>query len=182
MRNFNNPLDNIHIASPCAASWDEMYGSDRKRFCGECKLNVYNLSDMTRREAENLLLNSEGRLCVKFFRRADGTVLTKNCPVGWQAVKARVSKTAAAVFSLLAGFFGGLFTVGAANSLILLMPLGDVPAHSTETSRPQLIEAVAGEVGNLSEVEGRVDLDYYKKVQNQQGWTVGRKEPISATK
>ena len=70
MRNFTNPLDNIHIASPCPANWDEMFGDGRKRHCGECKLNVYNLSDMTRREAEDLLINSEGRLCVRFFRRA----------------------------------------------------------------------------------------------------------------
>ena len=62
MRKFNNPLDNIHIASPCNANWEEMFGNERKRHCGECRLNVYNLSDMTRRAAENLLVNSEGRL------------------------------------------------------------------------------------------------------------------------
>jgi len=109
MSKFTNPLDNIHVASPCPANWDEMFGDDRKRFCGDCKLNVYNLSEMTRREAENLLYNSEGRLCVRFFRRADGTVLTKNCPVGWQAVKQRVSRVATAVFSIVAGLFGGIF-------------------------------------------------------------------------
>lgn len=108
MRKFTNPLDSIHVASPCSADWNEMYGNDRKRFCSDCKLNVYNLSDMTRQEAENLLMISEGRLCVRFFRRADGTVLTKNCPVGWQAVKQHVSRVATAAFSIIAGFFGGL--------------------------------------------------------------------------
>lgn len=108
MRKFTNPLDNFHIASPCPANWDEMFGDDRKRFCGGCKLNVYNLSKMTRREAENLLYNSEGRLCVRFFRRADGTVLTKNCPVGWAAVKQRVSRVAMAVFSMVAGIVTGV--------------------------------------------------------------------------
>lgn len=109
MRQFNNPLDNIRIASPCKADWNEMYGDERKRHCGECKLNVYNLSDMTRREAENLLINSEGRLCVRFYRRTDGTVLTKNCPVGWQAVKQRVSRVATAAFSMIAGLFSGIY-------------------------------------------------------------------------
>lgn len=109
MRKFTNPLDNIHVASPCSANWDEMFGDDRKRHCGDCKLNVYNLSNMTRREAEDLLVNSEGRLCVRFFRRADGTVLTKNCPVGWQAVKRRMSRIATAAFSMVAGIFGGIF-------------------------------------------------------------------------
>ena len=109
MSKYTNPLDNIHIASPCSANWDEMFGDARKRFCGDCKLNVYNLSDMTRQDAENLILNSEGRLCVRFFRRADGTILTKNCPVGWQAVKQRVSRIATAAFSMVAGLFGGVF-------------------------------------------------------------------------
>ena len=108
MRKFTNPLDNIQVASPCSADWNEMYGNDRKRFCGDCKLNVYNLSDMTRQEAENLLMSSEGRLCVRFFRRADGTVLTKNCPVGWQAVKHRVSRVTTAAFSIFAGLFTGV--------------------------------------------------------------------------
>ena len=108
MRKFTNPLDKIHIASPCSANWNEMYGNERKRFCGDCRLNVYNLSDMTRREAENLLLTSEGRLCVRFFRRTDGTVLTKNCPVGWQAFKRRASRVATATFSIFAGLFTGV--------------------------------------------------------------------------
>lgn len=109
MRRFDNPLDNIRIASPCSANWDEMFGDDRKRFCGECKLNVYNLSNMNRRDAENLIINSEGRLCVRFFRRADGTILTGNCPVGWAAVKKRASKIATAAFSMVAGLFTGIF-------------------------------------------------------------------------
>jgi hypothetical protein len=108
MNRFTSPLGNIRVASPCSANWDEMYGSERKRFCAGCKLNVYNLSDMTRQEAENLIVSSEGRLCVRLFRRADGTILTKNCPVGWQAVKRRVSRVAAAAFSVVAGFFGGI--------------------------------------------------------------------------
>ena len=109
MSKFNNPLDNILVASPCPANWDEMYGNDRKRHCGTCKMNVYNLSDMTRREAEDLLVNSEGRLCVRFFRRADGSILTQNCPVGWAKVKQRVSRVATAAFSMAAGLFGGVF-------------------------------------------------------------------------
>ncbi len=108
MNKFTNPLENIKIASPCSADWNAMLGDHRKRFCGDCKLNVYNLSGMTKTEAEELLLNSEGRLCVRFYKRADGTVLTEDCPVGWAAFKRRLSKTAAAVASLIFGVIGGL--------------------------------------------------------------------------
>ena len=85
-----------------------MIGTEKRRYCGECKLNVYNLSGMSRDEAENLIANAEGRLCVRFFQRADGTVLTQDCPVGWQAVKKRVSKTATAGVSLFIGLLSGL--------------------------------------------------------------------------
>jgi hypothetical protein len=108
MAEFNNPLNNIKIASPCSANWDEMVGSERQRYCGECKLNVYNLSGMSRRDAENLILSSEGRLCVRFYRRTDGTILTKDCPVGWKAIKRRVSKTAAAFASLVFAVLSGI--------------------------------------------------------------------------
>lgn len=113
MSKFTNPLDNIRVASPCAQNWDEMAGDERARFCGECKLHVYNLSGMSRREAENLIFESEGnRLCVKFFRRADGTILTMDCPVGWRALKRNVSKTATAFASLV---FTALGAVGLTN-------------------------------------------------------------------
>jgi hypothetical protein len=80
-------LDRLRIASPCDASWDEMEGDDLVRFCRHCQLNVYNLSGMSRREAAAFVREAEGRLCVRFYRRADGTLLTDNCPVGWRAVR-----------------------------------------------------------------------------------------------
>ena len=106
-----NPLDHIKIASPCSADWDEMRGDNRKRYCSHCKLNVYNLSEMTRREAENLLFETEGKMCVRLYKRKDGTVITQDCPVGWQAIKQKVSQVATAGFGLIVGFFSGVFSV-----------------------------------------------------------------------
>ena len=111
MSKFDSPLNNIKIASPCAADWSEMYGDDRKRFCGDCKLNVYNLSGMTRNEAETLIMNAEGRLCVRFYKRADGSVITQDCPVGWAKVKQRTRVFAAAAFSLVIALLTGVFFV-----------------------------------------------------------------------
>jgi hypothetical protein len=93
-----------------------MYGSDRMRFCGDCKLNVYNLSGMTRDEAESLVMNAEGRLCVRFYRRPDGTMITQNCPVGWARVKARAKVYVTAAFSMLMTFLGGVFVVSTFTS------------------------------------------------------------------
>jgi len=112
MSKFDNPLNNIKIASPCVADWNEMYGDSRRRFCGDCKLNVYNLSGMTRHEAETLITNAEGgRLCVRFYKRADGSVMTKDCPVGWAKVKLRTRAFATAAFSLFIALMSGVFFV-----------------------------------------------------------------------
>lgn len=112
MSKFTNPLNNIKIASPCSADWNAMLGDERKRYCGDCKLNVYNFSGMSRAEAENLIFNSEGRLCVRFFRRADGTILTKDCPVGWRAIKKRAAKISAAFAALVFGILSGFGLTG----------------------------------------------------------------------
>ena len=75
-------LDNVRIASPCKADWDEMIGDARVRFCASCQKDVYNLSEMARQEAESFLREKAGNACVRLYRRADGTVLTADCPVG----------------------------------------------------------------------------------------------------
>jgi hypothetical protein len=105
---FSNPLDRITIASPCNADWDQMFGNDRARFCGQCNLNVYNLSSMTRAEAELLIGRTEGRLCVRYFHRADGSIITQDCPVGLRAIRRRISYVARAVSSAALSFLAGL--------------------------------------------------------------------------
>jgi len=79
-----------------------MPGTDQVRHCGECNKNVYNLSAMTRREAEEVLRQTEGRLCARLYRRADGTILTENCPAGLRAVGRRISRFAGAAMSAVA--------------------------------------------------------------------------------
>jgi hypothetical protein len=78
MPQFKNNLDHVRIAAPCYANWDSMFGDERVRFCGQCKLNVYNLSDMTKIEAERLVARADGRLCIRYYMRRDGSILTNN--------------------------------------------------------------------------------------------------------
>ena len=99
MARFKNPLEQVQVAAPCKADWEQMIGSERMRFCGACNLNVYNLSGMTRSEAESLIARNEGRLCVRFYRRRDGSIITKDCPVGLRAIQRRVSYLAKAIIA-----------------------------------------------------------------------------------
>src|SRR5439155_8496974 len=95
-------LDQIRVASPCKASWDAMEGGDQVRFCVQCSKNVYDLSGMTREAAEQLVQETEGRVCVRFYRRADGTVLTSDCPVGARKLRFRRAAIAAVGAGILA--------------------------------------------------------------------------------
>jgi hypothetical protein len=97
-------LDRIAIAAPCSADWEKMPGSDRVRHCAQCDKNVYDLSAMTGREAEALIRKTEGRLCARFYRRADGTILTENCPAGLRAIGRNISRWAGAAMSAAMAF------------------------------------------------------------------------------
>jgi hypothetical protein len=82
-------LDNIRVASPCNASWDDMVGDDQVRHCGICDKDVFNLSNLTREDAEAVITATEGALCTRYYRRADGTIITSDCSVGMRRARRR---------------------------------------------------------------------------------------------
>jgi hypothetical protein len=69
----------IRIALPCTYDWDAMSGDDRMRVCPGCAKYVYNLSAMTVDEAKLLVEQKQRELCVRFFRRHDGKIMTSDC-------------------------------------------------------------------------------------------------------
>jgi hypothetical protein len=71
-------LNQIGVRQPCTADWDAMRGDERVRFCEGCQRHVHNLSAMPREEAERLICEAAGRLCVRFAQSASGEVLTLN--------------------------------------------------------------------------------------------------------
>jgi hypothetical protein len=102
-------LDQVRIEEPCSAAWEEMtpVEGDRVRHCSHCQLNVHNLSEMSREEAEELLRRSEGRLCVQYAQRTDGKILTNDHPRlrGIRIVALKQWATAASVVAALSGLF-----------------------------------------------------------------------------
>jgi len=99
-------LPEIRIASPCSVPWEQMSGDNRTRHCSQCNLDVYNFSDMTSLEVEQLIAASVGqRLCGRLYRRPDGTILTRDCPVGLRTrirrVSLRLTAALAAAMSLV---------------------------------------------------------------------------------
>lgn len=147
MKKYSSPLDHVDVAAPCSADWNEMAGTEVKRFCGQCEKNVYNLSGMTKEEAEALIINTEGRLCVRFYRRADGTILTNNCPVGLRALKRRVSRITNATISVIIGFLSGLGLYSALETTPARTPtttMGAIPVSMQAGGEPQDATATMG--------------------------------------
>jgi hypothetical protein len=114
-RNINlNVLGRVRIASPCSMQWEDLRAVDdgeQVRHCDQCNLNVFNFSNIA--EAEALVMNKQGRLCAGFFQRADGMVLTRDCPVGLVAVRARAARIGARIAAALAFLLSGGVLLGA---------------------------------------------------------------------
>jgi hypothetical protein len=75
-------LDNLRVAAPCDVAWDDMVGNGRVRHCDSCQNQVFNISAMSRADAEVLLRERSENVCVRFYRRFDGTIMTRDCSVG----------------------------------------------------------------------------------------------------
>ena len=141
-------LRGLEVATPCDARWDAMEGDDRVRFCGDCKRNVYNLSAMTGEQAEALLAQTEGRLCVRYYRRADGTVLTADCPTG---VRRRRIGILAAVGTGLA-----LATAGVTGTFL---QVGRAPSQPPAAEMAPPTESVQGGASTLPVAPPPVTVD-----------------------
>jgi hypothetical protein len=85
--NANSRLDKLYIAAPCNAKWEDMQGDERVRMCSQCAKNVYNISDMSKGEAEDFLQVHGVAVCMRFYKRRDGTIITDDCPVGLRKLR-----------------------------------------------------------------------------------------------
>jgi hypothetical protein len=127
-------LDTLQIAAPCKADWDEMIGDEQVRYCGQCEKNVYNLSAMPRAEAEALLVEREGTVCVRLYKRQDGTVLTADCPVGVRRRRRR---------RLAVATLGGGLMAAAASIVPRSAVMGEPPLIRTMGAVAQMTDVPA---------------------------------------
>jgi hypothetical protein len=89
--------------------------------CTLCSKNVYNISEMTKREAETLLIEHGVSACMRLSRRSDGTVITDDCPVGLRKLRNSVqflSRTAATILGFVVST-GSVFATGNESQLTL---------------------------------------------------------------
>ncbi|MBV9211584.1 MAG: hypothetical protein JOZ52_13180 [Acidobacteria bacterium] len=154
MAKFKDPLSRVKVAAPCSADWESMIGDARRRFCSQCELNVYNLSEMTKREAEEFLNQSEGRLCVRFYRRADGTILTQDCPVGLRAMRRRLKRIRTAIVSTVLSFLAGtgIYVVSYQRAEVATTGMLEVPLATPPSQEHQEIPKYPHAMGEMAPI------------------------------
>ncbi|HSS18503.1 MAG TPA: ankyrin repeat domain-containing protein [Pyrinomonadaceae bacterium] len=94
-----NFLNNITIPSPCTADWNSMIGNDQVRFCQHCKLNVHDLSAISRNQAERLVAKSNGRLCIRYVRDPLGRLVNLPATQKLHRISRRASRFVAGAFT-----------------------------------------------------------------------------------
>jgi hypothetical protein len=92
-------LNNLIIPKPCTADWNSMVGNDQVRFCGHCSHQVHNLSALTRNQAERLVAQSNGRLCVRYHQDPAGRPALLPATRKLHRISRRVSRLAASAFT-----------------------------------------------------------------------------------
>lgn len=76
-------LDQIAIPMTCQASWAQMRGDGRARYCEDCHEHVYDFSVLTTEEAAGLVREKGTELCARITRHPDGKVATRDRPLRW---------------------------------------------------------------------------------------------------
>ncbi len=132
MSDFRFTLDIIEVPIPCTVPWESMRGGEQARFCGQCRQHVYQLSSMSKEEAEALIHQKEGKLCVRFFRRPDGSVVTRDC--------AAVRWTRAAWYAISFVVVGGVSILVGPWVLLKYEEWGKRSRFQTTAGQPCFIE------------------------------------------
>jgi len=146
-------LDSVRIATPCSAKWEEMSGDDRARFCGQCALHVYNFENMTSVEVRELVMKTEGRVCGRFYRRTDGTMVTSDCPVAFDKLKFRLGLAASAIVGIFTAALGAIaFATGRDASSFNPRTSPTVQKICAWSSTQQPYQMAAGGIGPMPQV------------------------------
>jgi hypothetical protein len=132
----------LKVVAPCPLRWDQLAGNDRVRFCGHCQQNVYNVASLTMEEAMRLIQRCEGRACMRLQRRADGTVITRDCFHVVRLARQRIVGAALGLAVAAAGMWTGLGTLRRTMEAWLVppepprCPTPDRPAAEAEPEIP----------------------------------------------
>src|SRR3954464_8218100 len=117
-------LDVLAVKNPCAAEWEAMFGDGKTRYCEHCQKNVHNLSAMSADEAERLICESAGILCVQYRYDDAGQIITLDYrPPPRLRWRLRGWTTLAVVVAVLTGILEAIFLGNKRTPITLPVPL-----------------------------------------------------------
>lgn len=141
----------LKVASPCDANWDAMTGDEAIRFCGLCKKNVYQISNMTNEQVEELLAEAGEKKCGRFYQRKDGTLVTADCSVGLKRKRRKQ-----AVIGLGAGVLSAIGV--AVSSVGGAPPANNLPTQSTNVEPAQIEPEHIMMMGEVSAIPDQIEV------------------------
>ena len=152
-------LASLRVASPCRSSWDDMQGDARRRYCAECGRHVYDLAQLTAREAAGLVAATGGRLCARVTRDPFGRLVTLPSPapepLGSPPGSRRSAPLAAAVAAIL-----GLAAAAAAHGSeppaapAVEQGAGERPAEGAQQRMASGVESAGGSLAGTLATDG----------------------------
>ncbi len=145
VKNFD--INSLKVAKPCHVGWESMSGDEKIRHCNACQLNVYNISEMTKNEVTSLIKNSNERLCGKIYKRNDGTVITKDCPIGLRDYRKKISRLAGATFTAILSLFSVGF--GQSDSEAEIKKTTEITRKDSQSEKSTLFGEITDKAGAL---------------------------------
>lgn len=168
-------LSEVKLAFHCPADWKTMSGDERVRHCSLCERNVYNISGMSRDEAVKFIEGTGGKVCLRFYRRADGTILTQPCG----AIKRRLFKARVLISTFATAI--GLVVVFPALAMPAYAGARAMPVHDRLDSLLRRMSALRMELAEAKTPEDReairqmlevyrIDIDRIRKDMTAEEW------------
>jgi hypothetical protein len=168
-------VNSLQIASPCPITWESMSltNDDAVRFCGQCHKNVYDFSLLSSSQASLLLQQAscqEQSLCVQLYRRADGRVITGDCPAALKKIRAFGNALSRLTAGLLTMFVTS-FNSALAQKNEEVRPAGQTnKPECTQLRRPQAplggaVAPVNWEAMACSHIEIREKVEQLKELE-----------------
>ena len=130
---YRRGLTVLNVETPCPRSFGSLRGDGPVRYCPTCDEHVYDLSAMSAAEAREQIRLHEGELCLRFVRRADGTVVTADCADARSAAeRARAWNVAGAVAVAVLGVAVASTALGSEPPRAGIRPAAPAPAADHE--------------------------------------------------
>jgi hypothetical protein len=124
-------VNEFEISGPCSASWNEMKGDDRLRYCDHCEKTVNNISKMKRKDALRLVRRSNGNICIRYhLNPKDGG------PLFARGLHQLVDRSAvkAGVLTASLALSGGVYAQGDAAQSAIVQPANEAKTSDSHGS------------------------------------------------